>query len=146
MALLEKQLRVKASTLPDSGLGLFTTKAIPKGTLIVEYKGRVTTWKEVAGEENGYIYFVSNKYVIDARPYKSAMAKRANDARGISRVKGITNNSEYVELNGKVYIKSKKDIPAGAEILVGYGKEYWDTIRHNIRIDIENKKKELKKK
>ncbi|RYZ19307.1 MAG: SET domain-containing protein [Chitinophagaceae bacterium] len=146
MALLEKQLRVKKSALPESGLGLFTTKAIPKGTLIVEYKGRVTTWTEVAGEENGYIYFVSNKYVIDARPYKSALAKRANDARGISRVKGLNNNSEYVEQDGKVYIKSKKDIPAGGEILVGYGKEYWDTIRENIKIDIANKKREMKKR
>ena len=144
MALLEKQLRVKTSALPNSGKGLFTLKPIPKGTLIVEYKGRVTTWKEVAGKENGYIYFVSNKYVIDARPYKSALAKYANDARGLSRVKGITNNAEYVEQDGKVYIKSKKDIPAGSEIFVGYGKEYWDTIRHNIRIDIANKKKAKK--
>lgn len=140
MALLEKQLVVKKSALPDSGKGLFTKKPIPKGTLIVEYKGRVTTWKEVEGEENGYIYFVNNQYVIDARPYKSALAKFANDARGLSKVKGLFNNSEYVEENGKVYIKSKKDIPAGAEIFVGYGKEYWDTIRHNIKIDIANKK------
>jgi len=140
MALLEKQLVVKESALPNSGKGLFTKKPIPKGTLIVEYKGRVTTWKEVEGEENGYIYFVNNRYVIDARPYKAALAKYANDARGLSKVKGLFNNSEYVEENGKVYIKSKKDIPAGAEIFVGYGKEYWDTIRHNIKIDIANKK------
>lgn len=140
MALLEKQLVVKTSALPNSGMGLFTTKAIPKGTLIVEYKGRVTTWKEVEGEENGYIYFVNNKYVIDARPAKSALARYANDAAGLSKVKGITNNSEYVEENGKVYIKSKKDIPAGAEIFVGYGKEYWQTIRDNMRIEKANQK------
>ena len=140
MALLEKQLSVKASALPDSGMGLFTSRAIPKGTLIVEYKGRRTTWKEVEGEENGYIYFVNNKYVIDARPTKSALARYANDANGLSKVKGLRNNSEYVEENDKVYIKSKKDIPAGSEIFVGYGKEYWATIRENIRIEKANQR------
>jgi len=140
MALLEKQLIVKTSALPDSGMGLFTSKAILKGTLIVEYKGRKTTWKQVEGEENGYIYFVNNKYVIDARPTKSALARYANDATGLSKVKGFSNNSEYVEENDKVYIKSKKDIPAGAEIFVGYGKEYWQTIRENIRIEKANQK------
>jgi SET domain-containing protein len=140
MALLEKQLLVKTSALPDSGMGLFTNKAIPKGTLIVEYKGKKTTWKEVEGEENGYIYFVSNKYVIDARPWKSALARYANDASGLSRTKGVSNNAEYVEENDKVYIKAKKDIPAGEEIFVGYGKDYWNTIRENIRIEKANQK------
>ena len=140
MALLEKQLYVKTSALPESGMGLFTKKSIPKGTLIVEYKGHKTTWKEVEGEENGYIYFVNNKYVIDAKRTKSALARYANDASGLSKVKGIINNAEYVEENGKVYIKSKKDIPARTEIFVGYGKEYWATIRENIRIEKANQK------
>lgn len=135
MKLLENQLIVKPSLLPESGNGLFTSKFIPKGTLIVEYKGRITTWKEVEHKENGYIYFVNNKHVIDARPFKKAFAKFANDAKGLKKVKGLNNNSEYVEEQGKVFIKSKKDIPPGAEILVSYGKEYWDTIRHNLKID-----------
>lgn len=146
MALLESQLIVKTSTLPNAGQGLFTRKTIPQGTLIVEYKGRITTWKEVVNDENGYIYFVNNKYVIDARPFKKALAKFANDAKGLERVKGISNNSEYVEEDGKVYIKSKKDIPAGAEILVGYGNDYWDTIRHNIRVEKQNQALEKKAK
>ena len=141
MALLEKQLIAKTSTLPESGKGLFTSKEIPKGTLIVEYKGRITNWKNVEHEENGYIYFVNRNYVIDARPFKKALAKFANDAKGLKQVKGLANNAEYVEENGKVYIKSKKDIPAGSEIFVGYGKEYWATIRHNLRIDRLRQKK-----
>jgi hypothetical protein len=72
--------------------------------------------------------------VIDALPYKKALARYANDARGISRIKGITNNSDYVEDGLRVYIESKKDIPANSEILVGYGKEYWDVIRENKKL------------
>lgn len=137
MAHLEHLLLVKESGLPGAGKGLFTTAMIPKGSLIVEYKGKITTWKEVDHREgsNGYIYYVKRNHVIDASRTRSALARYANDARGISRVKGLLNNAEYVEIGLKVYIKATRDIPAGAEIFVEYGKEYWDAIRYNIRLD-----------
>lgn len=148
MALLEKKLKVKDSLLPSAGKGLFTTEFIPKGTKIVEYKGRITTWKDVDHNEgnNGYIYFVKRNYVIDASTYPSALARYANDARGIQRVKGLTNNAEYVEDGLKVFIQAVKDIPAGSEIFVEYGKEYWDAIRYNIKLDQERKRMTGKKK
>jgi hypothetical protein len=37
----------------------------------------------------------------------------------------------YVEEGRKVFIESTKPIPAGGEILVSYGKEYWDVIKKN---------------
>lgn len=142
MALLEKQLVIKDSTLPNAGKGLFTTKMIPKGTRIVEYKGRKTTWKEAQKQvDNGYIFHITDKHVIDALPYKKALARYANDARGISRVKGITNNTEYINDNDRIYIEAKRDIPAGSELFVGYGKDYWDVIRENIKKEKENLRK-----
>src|SRR4030095_7241389 len=145
MALLEKQLVVKRSTLPNAGKGLFTKKFIPKGTRIVEYKGRTRTWKEVKAdvEESPYIYYVKRNFVIDALNDKKAMARYANDARGLQRVKDINNNAEYAEDGNRVFIEAAKDIPAGGEILVGYGPEYWQVIRHNMRIDAREKKKLL---
>jgi len=133
----EKYLRVKRSSLPDAGKGLFTTKAIKKGTRIIEYKGRVTTWSEVDHSKgsNGYILYVKRHHVIDARPYKKAKGRFANDARGIKKIKGLVNNADYVEDGLRVYIEAKKNIPAGAEILVDYGKEYWDTIRYNMGLN-----------
>jgi SET domain-containing protein len=135
MALLEKQLVVKRSGIPGAGKGLFTKKFIPKGTKIVEYKGRITSWKDANHMDgaNGYIYYVKRYHVIDALPHKAAIARYANDAHGMNRTKGITNNSEYVEDGLRVYIESKKDIPAGGEILVGYGKEYWDVIKAHLK-------------
>jgi uncharacterized protein len=136
MALLEKQLIVKRSSIPGSGKGLFTKKFIPKGTRIVEYKGKITTWKEVEHNNgsNGYIYYVSRNHVIDARTYVKALARYANDARGLQKIKGISNNSAYVHDQLRVYIEAIKDIPANSEILVAYGKEYWDAIKHNEKI------------
>lgn len=149
MALLEKKIEVRISTLPNAGKGLFAKEFIPKNTRIVEYKGKITTWKEVDDNDgnNGYIYFVKRHHVIDASSYPSALARYANDAKGLQRMKGVRNNAEYVEDGLKVFIESKKDIPAGEEILVEYGKEYWDVIRHNNKVDEERKRlRELRRK
>ena len=146
MHIPSRHLEVKTSTLPGSGLGLFTKVDIPKDSYIVEYKGRVVRWDDVKDDaENAYLYYVSNDCVIDARPYKKALARYANDARGITKVKGVNNNAAYERSNGKVYIKAVRHIPAGSEILVSYGKEYWDTHRENARIELRRQKEERKK-
>ncbi len=139
MVLLSKQLFVKTSAIPHGGKGLFTRKLINKGERIVEYRGRMMTWKDVDHREgsNGYIYFINRNHVLDAFTYKKALGRYANDARGIGRVKGLTNNAEYNSKGLKVYIEAMKDIPAGSEILVAYGKEYWEVIRHNYKISLK---------
>jgi uncharacterized protein len=136
MALLEKQLIVKRSTLKGAGKGLFTTRDIPRGAKIIEYKGKVTRWKEVDSQEglNGYIYYVDRNHVIDAWPAREAIARYANDARGIVRTDGVNNNCTYIIEGRKVYIKSMRHIPAGSELFVGYGKEYWEIIRENLGV------------
>jgi uncharacterized protein len=143
MALLEKDLVVKRSTIPNAGKGLFAKVFIPKGSRIVEYKGRVSTWKDVDHKDgkNGYIYYVTRNYVIDASTYKKALARYANDAKGLHRVRGINNNCIYNFFNGKVYIEAVKDIPPDTEILVDYGKEYWDVIRYNAKLNAAGLKK-----
>ena len=143
MALLQNQLHIKESKIPGAGKGLFTKTFIAKGTRIIEYKGRITTWKKVLeGKDfNGYVYYIKSNYVIDAKTYKKSMARYSNDARGITRVKGIVNNSIYVQEGKKVFVDALKDIPAGSEIYVAYGKEYWDVIRQNEKeLRKENKK------
>ena len=119
MALLKKQLYIKKSKIPNAGKGLFTKKPIAKGTRIIEYTGRRTKWKDVKDEDgkNGYIFYINRNHVIDALPTTKAYARYANDARGLVRIKGLLNNSDYIVDGLKAYIESKKDIPAGGEIL-----------------------------
>jgi SET domain-containing protein len=147
MALLEKQLRVKTSTIPNSGKGLFTRTFIPKGTRIVEYKGKISTWKDVKDEDgkNGYIFYVSRNHVINALPTKQHLARYANDARGLQKVKGTVNNCDYITDGLKAYIESKRDIPAGSEIFVDYGKDYWKVIRENMKLWAQEAKEAEKK-
>ena len=143
MPLLEKQLVVKRSTIPGAGKGLFTKKLIPKGSRIVEYTGKITTWKNVNHNDglNPYIYYMTRNHVIDALKYKKSLARYVNDAKGSAKIKGVSNNCMYVRDGDKVYVESEKDIPANTEILVPYGKEYWDTINKNRKLAEKEKSK-----
>ncbi len=150
--LLEGQLFVKKSTIPDAGKGLFTKKFIPKRTRIVEYKGKVSKWKDVKDEDgkNAYIFYVNRNHVINGQYTMKALARYANDSRGIVKIKGVSNNSEFITDGLKAIIESKKDIPAGGEIFVDYGADYWKVIRENRRLwkqeANEAEKLKLKKK
>ena len=129
MALLEKYLVVKKSTLPKAGKGLFTSASIPKGTRIVEYKGRKCRWKDVKHEDstNPYLMRVDRIHAIDARRSLKTFGRYANDATGLSRIAGVKNNAEYVAEGSRCFIEATKNIPAGTEIFVNYGREYWKT-------------------
>ncbi len=140
MALLEKDLTVKTSSLPNSGKGLFTKVFIPKKTLIVEYQGEICKWKDVEDNfDNGYIYYVNRNHVIDAGNSVKFLARYANDAFGLSKVKGMRNNSKYKTKGRQVFIESIEDIPAGEEILVSYGEDYWNVVKKNMAIDKKKK-------
>jgi SET domain-containing protein len=134
-------LMVRRSTIPGAGKGLFTKRAIVKGTLIVEYKGNITTWKAVQASElfNGYVFYINRNQVVDARRTKKALGRYANDAKGLNKIKGLRNNAVYTVKHGKVFIQATRNIPAGSEILVDYGKEYWTTVRYNKRLDARKK-------
>ncbi len=146
MSLLEKQLLIKKSKIPGAGKGLFTKKFIPKGTRIIEYKGKVTTWKEVlSGDKfNGYVYYINRNHVIDGMERKNALGRYANDAKGLSKIKGIVNNTRYVQEDKKVFMEAVRDIPEKTEILVSYGKEYWKVLSDNKKIDEREQKLKLK--
>ena len=127
MALLEKYLKVKKSKLRGAGLGLFTTALIPRGTRIVEYKGRKCFWRDVKNEDhtNPYLMRVDRSNAIDASRSFKTYGRYANDALGISRKPGLINNAEYVTEGKRCFIEATKNILPGSEILVSYGKDYW---------------------
>ena len=126
------ELYVAQSQIPYTGKGLFTRKDIGKGTLIIEYTGEITTWDDVKHDaDNAYIYFVNEDYVINAKNDPDAIARYANDARGLTRIKDVHNNRKFVKVEGKIFIKASKLIKAGEEIFVDYGKDYWDTVKKN---------------
>ena len=140
MSLSAKNLKVKTSTIPNSGKGLFVTVDVPKGAIITEYIGDRTTWSHVEDDaDNPYIYYIDDDNVIDASNNLDSFGRYANDAAGLTKITGLKNNAEYEEKDNRVFIKAKYNIPAGAEIFVAYGKDYWKQVRENIELDLAKK-------
>ena len=132
MKLYDQFLKIKRSTLPGCGKGLFTQKFIQKGTIIAEHTGKITTWKAIDfNDHNPYLFYVTRNHIIDARNQHGSYARFVNDATGYKRVNGFTNNSKYIIIDKRVFIEATKDISAGSEIFVSYGKEYWEAIKEN---------------
>lgn len=125
-------LYIGRSNIPASGKGLFTRQLIKKDTLIIEYTGKKTTWEEVRHDaSNLYIYYINDDHVIDAKNCPDSLARYVNDANGLIKVKGLENNSVFVNIDDRIYIKAIKNIPAHTEILVDYGEGYWETVKNN---------------
>jgi len=143
-------LYVKKSTLPHSGKGLFTDTFIKKGTRIVEYTGDIISYDQyderVQNNRYGYLFYINKNRCIDAYNHPEALARYANDAKGIKTKKELLNNSSYKIIGNKCYIYSFKNISAHTEILVGYGAEYWRDVRYNRKLEAREKRESQKKK
>ncbi|MBA3706253.1 MAG: SET domain-containing protein [Bacteroidetes bacterium] len=141
-------LEVKASKIPKAGKGLYTKRDIKKGERFVEYLGEIITDKEcnkrAENDQYGYVFYINKQKCIDAHHTPEALARYANDAKGLVKIKGINNNSSYEVWKNRGWITAEKNIKAGSEIFVSYGAEYWRDIRYNIRLEIERKQREEK--
>jgi len=91
-------LVVKKSQLPGAGKGLYTTKAIRKDKKIIQYRGEIIGYNEyrrrARKEIDQYLFYLRRDLCIDAMLTLQYKARYANDAAGITRVKGIRNNSD----------------------------------------------------
>ena len=126
-------LIVRKSRLPGAGKGLFTTKAIRRDAKVIEYRGEIIGYREyrrrARRQEDRYLFYVRRERCIDAMHTPQYKARYANDAAGITRMKGLRNNSEYIIYGDKCFIVASRDIKAGEEIFVDYTREYWVCMR-----------------
>lgn len=130
-------LVIKKSKLPGAGKGLFTTKAIRKDAKVIEYRGEIIGYKEyrrrARKEQDHYLFYLRRELCIDSLYTPQYKARYANDAAGITRLKGIRNNSDFIIYDDKCFIVSSRDIKAGEEIFVNYTKPYWDCMRKRMK-------------
>jgi SET domain-containing protein len=135
----KKNLKASKSKLPNAGKGLFTLKEIKKGEFVCEYEGELITWNEAINRNDknigkgAYFYYINSKNVIDAWASKKTFGRYANDAAGLVKVPGLRNNSTYFEKGKKVFIKATRNIKAGEEIFVSYGRSYWRIMEKELR-------------
>lgn len=112
--------RIQTKRSGVHGKGVFALTNIPKGEVIIEYKGDVITWQEAQDrhphnplEPNHTFYFhINEDHVIDG-------GVNGNSARWINH--SCNPNCEADEIGEHVFIKSIKNIKAGEELNYDYG-------------------------
>lgn len=103
-----------------TGLGLFATKPIKKGTKIIRYFGPMLDCrkKEDDAVENKYLFQINGRWTIDG-------SVRKNTARYINHACRPNAESDVNSRKRTVYIRAIKNIAPGEEINYDYGTEYF---------------------
>jgi hypothetical protein len=103
-----------------TGLGLFATKPIRKGTKIIRYFGPLLDSKKKKDDaiENKYLFELNNRWTIDG-------SVRENVARYINHACKPNAESDVKPRKRKVFIRAIKNIEPGDEINYDYGTDYF---------------------
>src|ERR1700756_830501 len=103
-----------------TGLGLFATKPIKKGTRIIRYFGPILDSKKKRDDdiENKYLFELNDRWTIDG-------SVRANIARYINHACKPNAESDVKPRKRKVFIRAIKNIEPGEEINYDYGTDYF---------------------
>jgi hypothetical protein len=103
-----------------TGLGLFATKPIKKGSKIIRYFGPLLDSKKKKDDaiENKYLFELTNRWTIDG-------SVRKNIARYINHACKPNAESDVKPRKRKVIIRAIKDIEPGEEINYDYGTDYF---------------------
>jgi hypothetical protein len=124
-----------------TGLGLFATKPIKKGTRIVRYIGPLLDSKKKKDDaiENKYLFELTNRWTIDG-------SVRKNVARYINHACRPNAESDVRPRKRKVFIRAIKNIEPGDEINYDYGTDYFKAYLKPIGCKCDACEKKRKKK
>jgi uncharacterized protein len=123
----------KVAKSPIAGRGVFATRAIKKGTRIIEYVGERITPDEAdrrydddqMDTHHTFLFIVDDDTIVDA-------AVNGNAARYINH--SCDPNCEAAVEDGRIWVSAIKDIAPGAELVYDYAyeragrfqKNYWE--------------------
>jgi hypothetical protein len=124
-----------------TGLGLFATKPIKKGTKIVRYFGPLLDSKKKKDDaiENKYLFELNGRWTIDG-------SVRENVARYINHACRPNAESDVMPRKRKVVIRAIKNIEPGEEINYDYGTDYFKAYLKPIGCKCDACEKKRKKK
>src|SRR5713226_5198919 len=124
-----------------TGLGLFATKPIKKGTKIVRYFGPLLDSKKKKDDavENKYLFELNDRWTIDG-------SVRENIARYINHACKPNAESDVRPRKRKVFIRAIKNISPGEEINYDYGTDYFKAYLKPIGCKCDACEKKRKKK
>jgi hypothetical protein len=121
-------LYVADSSLPKAGKGLYTAIRIYAGEIVAVFEGELLSDDEAnlrrKANKDGYFIQLLNGQILDSM-HTNCFAKYANDAAGSPMLK--VRNNAVIALNEQqqICIVATRNIRAGEEVYVSYGKAYW---------------------
>jgi hypothetical protein len=124
-----------------TGLGLFATKPIKKGSKIIRYFGPLLDCKKKKDDaiENKYLFELNNRWTIDG-------SVRRNVARYINHACKPNAESDVKPRKRKVFIRAIRNIEPGDEINYDYGTDYFKAYLKPIGCKCDACEKKRKKK
>ena len=133
----QKPYRVGRS---KTGLGLFATKPIKKGTRIIRYFGPILDSRIPAHDEieNKYLFELNGRWTIDG-------SVRKNLARYINHSCRPNAESDVRPRERKVFIRAIRNIEPGDEINYDYGTDYFKAYLKPIGCKCDSCEKKRKK-
>lgn len=103
-----------------TGLGLFATMPIKRGTWLLEYTGPLLTDAEAKRREDKgarYLFEINRRWTVDGSP-RSNIARYANHA--------CKPNLEVEIVKKRILLRTIRHIEPGDELTYNYGREYLD--------------------
>jgi hypothetical protein len=122
---LPSYIEVKESTIPNSGSGVFAMCDIPANTVIGEYIGKVYTGKGITDNQNSeYVYEVYKNGKV-SKIIDGQFKKYSSWPRYINTCQTDNGcNAVYYQYDQRIFVRTRKLIPAGQEIFAYYGYNY----------------------
>jgi SET domain-containing protein len=113
----------------NTGLGLFTLEPISAKQRIIEFTGPIITTEERNKRGGKYLFEIDKHLAIDGKSLENLARYINHSCR--------PNSIAYLEDN-QIWIWSRKQINAGEEITINYGKEYFNEFIRPISCKCEN--------
>jgi len=130
---IHDHVEIKTSNIENAGLGIFATTDIPKDVLLGWYKGSIVKNKEYVNNptygwrfQHSELGLVKLESVINFEANPLAFVNGA-DPKIKEQVDGL--NLKMVIINNRVYYQAIKQITKEEELIIDYGKNYFN--RHN---------------
>lgn len=129
----QKCLSIRPSRIIGAGLGIFANIDIKKDTELGWYRGNIITEKEWKNcKDDSYMWLITDdtekNYYIDGKYIKNSNKLRyVNGCLTPGQIASV--NVEAYQYGLKIWYRTIRKIKNGEELIIDYGKDYWNGVK-----------------
>lgn len=122
-------VRIKNSTIAEAGKGLYAARDFRKGEVVARYTGDIMPDGDAVddGHHSRYLLSLTRDTVLDAARTNTAPGRMVNDPHGSGKRANVRFCCD--QRKRTVTMRAMHSIIKGSELLVSYGRAYWDAVR-----------------